>query len=389
MHAGGDARQCAAVAIPGEPSASGFSERDFYLQEFRGRTLAIACPVTLLRDPSMLASVVGTLARNGIRVLVLSSRRAALEAVVGDAVLPVSAPALETDVWRALRETSRVGLLAGGRRPFARQCRDVVLRLGVFKLVWIDPGGGFSDRRGNRLSFVHRDELRELLAGRRRLSRRRRALLREIDALVTGGVPAVNVCDLAGLEEELFTYAGSGTLFTRKRYVAVRELGLDDFDAAHDLIARGVAEGFLAPRPSREVDRILAHGFGAFVEGAHLAGIGALLTYRDGPGAGEIASLYTLTRFLGEGVGQHLVRFALRRARELRLRWVFACTTQPRVGAFFARQGFEPTTPDALPRSRWRGYDRRRRGRLLCFRREVRRARVRHVEAGNGGSEPA
>jgi amino-acid N-acetyltransferase len=360
------------VTTPGEGAGSGFSEREFYLQEFRGRTLAIACPVALLRrDADRLVEVVDSLAANGTRVLVLSSQRAPLEAVVGERVIPVSTGALETVVWRTLRGSSRVGLVAGGRRSFAAQCRDVAVRLGVVKLVWIDPDGGFTDRGGRRLSFVHQDELRELLAGSRRLSQRRRALLREVDAMISGGVAAVNVCHLAGLDQELFTYAGSGTLFTRKRYVLVRELGLDDFDAAYDLIARGVAEGYLAPRPMREVDRVLAHGFGAFIEGTHLAGIGSLLVAKEDPRLGEIASLYTVTRFLGEGVGQHLVAFAMRRARAQKLRRVFACTTQPRVGAFFERLGFEPMPQDEVPASRWRGYDRRRRGRLLCYRRDV------------------
>lgn len=369
-----DAPHCAPVSHPGD--GAGFSEREFYLQEFRGRTLAIAAPPKLLRDPAALGSVVAALARNGSRVLVVSSRRAALEAVVGERVIPASTRALETVIWRALRASARVGILAGGREPFARQLRELAVRLGVVKLVWIDPGGGFTDRAGRRLSFVHLDELQELLAASRRLSRRRRALLREVAAMVEGGVSAVNVCDLAGLEQELFTYAGSGTLFTRKRYVVVRELGLDDFDAAYDLISRGVAEGYLAPRPARAVDQVLAHGFGAFVEGRHLAGIGALLPYPDAPGSGEIASLYTLTRFLGEGVGQHLVAFALRRARAQRLRTVYGLTTQPRVGAFFERLGFTQVGLDAVPASRWRGYDRRRRGRLLCYQRDVRRPRA-------------
>lgn len=355
---------------PGE--RTGFSEREFYLQEFRGRTLGIACPSPLLRDPEPLGAVVATLARNGTRVLVISSRRAALESVVGDRVIPASNRSLETLLWRTLRQSSRAGLVIGGRQPFAAQLRALALRLGVVKLVWIDPDGGFTGRSGRRLSFVHVEELRELLAARRRLSRRRRALLREIDAMLSGGVPAVNVCDLSGLAEELFTYAGSGTLFTSKRYVVVRELGLDDFDAAYDLIGRGVAEGFLAPRPARAVDQVLAHGFGAFVEGTHLAGIGALLPFPDAPDAAEIASLYTLTRFLGEGVGQDVVNFALRRARAQKLRVVFGVTTQPRVGAFFERLRFEPTAAEDLPASRWRGYDRRRRSRLLCYRRDLR-----------------
>jgi len=356
-------------------STAGYSERDFYLQEFRGRTLGVACPAGRLRDPSLLASVVQTLARNETRVVVISSRRSALQSVVGGRILPAATPRLETAVWRAQRESAGLGLLLGGRRPFATQCRELALRLGFFKLVWIHPQGGLrSPRGGERLSFVHQDELRHLLALGRRVGRERLALLREVDRLLSGGLPAVNVCTLEGLAEELFTYSGSGTLFTRKRYIAVRDLGLDDFDAAYDLIDRGVRDGTLAPRPPAEIDRVLASGFGAFVEGSHLAGIGALLPYPEAR-AGEIASLYTLGRFLGEGVGQQLVRYALRQARGLRLRWVFACTTQPRVGAFFEHQGFEAVDADELPARKWRGYDRRRRRRVLCYRREIRRKR--------------
>jgi N-acetylglutamate synthase-like GNAT family acetyltransferase len=353
-----------------------FSERDFYLQEFRGRTLGVACPAACLRDPSALAPVLHTLARNETNVIVISSRRAPLAEVVGDRILPAATSRLETAIWRSLRVASRLGILLGGRRPFATQCRELALRLGFFKLVWIDPQGGMrAPSSGERLSFVHQDELRQLLAHPRRIGRQRRALLREIDRLLTGGIQAVNVCTLQGLAEELFTYSGSGTLFTRKRYIAVRELGLDDFDAAYDLIDLGVEEGYLAKRSAAEVDRILATGFGAFVEGSHLAGIGALLPYPEAR-AGEIASLYTLGRFLGEGVGQQLVRYALRQARDQRMRWLFACTTQPGVGAFFERQGFEAVGPEDLPARKWRRYDRRRRRALLCYRRDVRLRRA-------------
>jgi len=181
------------------------------------------------------------------------------------------------------------------------------------------------------------------------------------------GVPAVNVCSLEALDDELFTYAGSGTLFTRERYVEVRDLGIDDFDAAQDLVRRGAAEGYLAPRSQEDVDAILAGGFGAFVDTRHLAGIAALLT-GYGDDAAELASLYALTRFLGEGVGGHLVAFALERARELRRRYVFACTTSERVGAFFARNGFREVSPDELPAAKWADYDAERRARVRCFR---------------------
>ena len=78
----------------------------------------------------------------------------------------------------------------------------------------------------------------------------RTRLLEEIRRMVSGGLPAVNLCDLDGVAAELFTFEGAGTFFARERYLEVRRLALDEFDAAHDLLQRGVAEGYLAERLS-------------------------------------------------------------------------------------------------------------------------------------------
>ena len=220
-------------------------------------------------------------------------------------------------------------------------------------------------------SFVDLEALRELVRGRLAGAAPRRAgLLREIEVALDAGLAAVNLTSLEGLSDELFTYAGSGTLFTRERYVRVRPLGLDDYDAAEALISRGVAEGFLAPRSPEQIDGVLANGFGAFVEGRHLAGIGALLDHPEA-GAGEIAALYTLTRFLGEGVGGHLLRFVLEQADARGRAFVFACTTAERVAGFFERHGFERVGPERIPAEKWRAYDAERRQQLHCLRRDL------------------
>ncbi|MCC6639801.1 MAG: GNAT family N-acetyltransferase [Deltaproteobacteria bacterium] len=352
-----------------DAGAPGFSEKSFYLQEFRGRTLAIAAQAADLRRAEPLAAVVGELVVHGARVCVLSTERAALDALLAGRVLSAAMPRLEGAVWRALRRSGSAGLLVGGSLAFAPACRDVALRLGVGKLVWLDRDGGLAGPGGERLSFVHLEELQQYLASDGARARRL-ALLREVERMLTGGIPAVNVCTLEGLADELFTYAGSGTLFTRERYMHVRRLGIDDFDAAADLLRRGVDEGFLAPRSDEEIDQVLASGFGAFVEGAHLAGIGALLVDEVARMA-EVASLYTLTRFLGEGVGGHLLTYAVERAIALGLSAVFACTTEERVASFFLRQGFREAGQGEVPASKWKGYDGARRARVRCFRREL------------------
>ena len=147
----------------------------------------------------------------------------------------------------------------------------------------------------------------------------------------------------------------------------VRDLGLDDFDAAQDLVRRGAAEGYLAPRsaggrrrdPGRRLRRLRRDA----PPGRHLRAAPEPRRH-----AAELASLYALTRFLGEGVGGHLVAFALERARELGKRYVFACTTQERIAAFFVRYGFREVAHDEVPASKWADYDAERKARVRCFR---------------------
>lgn len=342
-----------------------FSEKAFYLGEFRGRTLAIAFRAQDL-DAGSLKPVLEELEANRTRVLLISDGEGALSAAPDTRRLDTSGPCPEGAVWRALSRAPRIALLS--EDPLAPTCREWVLRLGLSKLVWLDPGGGLRRGDDGRHSFVDLDALRALLAGDLAgEDPRRRALLREVEVALASGLPALNLCAPAGLADELFTYAGSGTLFTRERYVTVRRLGLDDYDAADDLIARGVAEGYLAPRPPEEVERVLAAGFGAFVEDRYLAGIAALLVH-EGDRVGEICSLYTLTRFVGEGVGAHLVAFALERARALGCAGVVACTTSERVVGFFERLGFRRVAAEELPAEKWQRYDPARRAAVRCLR---------------------
>ena len=352
-------------------SAPPFTEKAFYLGEFRGRTLAVACAGVEGSRRDALAGVLGELEANGTRVVLLTDSDE-LRAALGAPRVDADGEGLPGAVWRALRGAPRVSLTLPPGPGFAAACRERALDLGVSKWVVLDAPGAFVRADGSRISFADLAELEGWLAAPTGDVAKRIRLLREVEAALRAGLAAVNVCSADGLGDELFSYAGSGTLFTRERYVSVRPLGIDDFDAAADLVRRGVAEGYLAERSPAELDRIFACGFGAFVEGRHLAGIGALLPHPEA-GAGEIASLYTLTRFLGEGVGGHLVTALVGAARERDCAYVFACTTQERVAAFFERQGFARVGADAIPDEKWRDYDPVRRDRVLCLRVELQR----------------
>ena len=100
------------------------------------------------------------------------------------------------------------------------------------KSVLVDPRGGL-DAEGGRLSFVDENVLETvLLAGQaewRGLGDRRALLVSVRDALERG-VEQVNLCPPEGVTDELFSYAGSGTLFTEGDYTRVGRLALDEFE---------------------------------------------------------------------------------------------------------------------------------------------------------------
>jgi amino-acid N-acetyltransferase len=303
-------------------------------------------------------------------VILISDGAEALASLAGSEPLSASEPAtLPGRVWRRLGHHLRVGVVMDDSRCFGAACCQIVLALGIRKLVWVDAEGGLIRADGERDSFIDAAELADRIAEVTPVCRRGEILV-HAEAMLSAGVDAVNLCTLSGVADELFTYNGSGTLFTREGYVVVRRLGLDDFDAAAGLIERGIEEGYLAPRTPEQIERVLESAFGALIGGNHLAGLGTLLTYRDDQAA-EIASLYTLTRFVGEGVGSHLVRFAAERAHEQGCRFVFACTTSQRVTAFFERNGFRKVDRGEVPETKWRAYDPTRRSQVVCLRRDL------------------
>ena len=393
------------------PHAQPYGEKEFYLEEFRGRSvlIAVAPAAVAARAPlKSLAAAASALMRNDTPVVVWwprltpqSERR--LVAALGRApaaakrrgrrkgrrvrrtvapspvlrlapdelALPDGAPALRSAIWTRLRQGGLCVLSAGAARGYPRDAVELAVALRVPKVVLVDPDGGLT-AHGARLSFVDENVLATLLhQGQAEWSGlgARRALLVEVRAALDRGVEQVNLCPPDGVADELFSYAGSGTLFTEGDYTRVGPLALDEFEQAERLLERGHREGLLKLRSPTEAAEVLGSGFGASVSGRHLAGVAGLLTapYADAR-AGEIVGLYTINRFKGEGLGDRLVDRMLDEARTLGLAYVFACTVDERAQQFFERLGFVTVGHEAVPPSKWIGYDARRRARVAALR---------------------
>lgn len=336
--------------------AGGIAERAFFREEFRHRTVVIALRPGSPEVLEVAVPVIAELVVGESRVVVVVERgvldasRLAAELSLEPVVEPRSPDDLAR-LWTGLEDTG-LGIVTVDGDPAPVAAR-LACRLGVTKLVITDPSGG-SDR-----SFAAATDLEALAA------------VAPVVAEAAGealacGVDGVNVCRIADLDTELFTFDGAGTLFTAEAYVRTTPLRADDLPVVGQLVARGVAEGFLRPRSRAEVVRLAFGGLGARVGfSGHLAGLGTLETdrYTD-DGVAEVVCLYTVNRYSGEGVGRRLVEGLVDTARSVGVRAVFACTVSERAAALFERCGFVRVSPDRVPAAKWVDYDAGRRERL-------------------------
>jgi amino-acid N-acetyltransferase len=376
-----------------------FDEKEFYLDEFRGRTLVFAVHHDggserlrvlgealrdmLANDTRVIVILGGAAARGKAGLRALLRPLPPIPAVTEPPVLSLGeAPAAGTidssfllAVWEVLRTSPLLLVACEGSTPDA--LTDVAHQLGtrlrVHKLVVVDEAGGVRPPgTPGVMSFMDETMLEALLRPGEAESAGlggRRALLEAIHRGLRAGIASINLCPLDGVAHELFTYEGAGTLFTRQDYCRVAPLALDDFHEVEKLLERGQREGYLKMRSPAEIGRILIAGYGATIGEHHLAGVCALETEPyAAQRAGEIVGLYTMTRFKGEGVGAKLVEQMKKEGQRLGLAYLFASTTQERVGQFFERQGFRVVETTEVPAAKWLDYDPARKAAVRVYR---------------------
>ncbi len=367
-----------------------FDEKSFYLEEFYGKSLLFALiPPSgeRLGELDALVRTLRELRRNQSRCIVIASPGALgrvirrLGRLAPSAAPPVFNPgaglrsrpyppdSAVARIWQALTAVSIVVAVADTDKPadFTVFAQELASRLRVFKLILLDRQGGLTTSGGERMSFVEQGRIAS--AVRKQRSARRRVELRAVARALADGVGSVSLVGPREVYDELFSFVGTGTLFTERQYGFVRPVSIDDFEEVEALILRGQREGSLLERSREEIAQLLPSCFGYRIGDEHLAGICSLLTERyHRERAGELTALYTLTRFAGEGVAVELVKQILNEARERPLHYVFACTANERAANFFTRIGFRRVGPRDIPPAKWRGYDRARMSRLEIFR---------------------
>ena len=350
------------------------AERAFYVEEFRGDTIVVS-----LTDPGPT-----TVDAVSAAAAALAEGDAHLVAVVGGSAAPLvdafQAPpvwldgparmldaAWLADLWLAIADRGAVVVTVpeGDELGLAAELAGAMR---ARKLVVTDQGGGWGLPPRSFADLATHDAAFEDQLGERRQG----AVVAAVRAALDGGALNVNLCRPDELDRELFTFDGTGTLFTSGGYLELGPLRVDDLPAVERLFAQGTTDGLLRPRTRRDVARLAVTGLGARVVGRdHLAGFVGLEVDRyvdvDGPTVGEVVGLYTVSRFSGAGAGGLLVDGLAEQAAADGLDAIFAVTVSATAGAFFERKGFVLVGHDRLPAAKWDGYDASRKSQARCY----------------------
>lgn len=357
-------------AVTGVPAV----ERSFYETQFAGSSLVVA-----LADPDdevleQVRRVARSLGRAHAHLVIITDARrrpGAWAGALSDEPVVLTAPdgpidvVWAADLWLAVGANPMVVVVETEPGMATTVAGRVAASLRSLKLVLTDPEGGWGDPPR---SFADVQQPEQGFA--RELAERQGGhVVPAIEEALAGGVTSVNLCRAADLDAELFTFDGTGTLFTSGGYIRLDRLRAVDLPEVLDLVEQGTTDGLLRPRSRDEVARLAVSGLGARVLGSNqLAGIVSLETERyTAEAMGEVACLYAVSRFSGAGAGGLLIEGLLEQAATDGLKAVFAVTVSDAAAGFFTRKGFTEVGHDQLPAAKWDGYDGTRRSLARAF----------------------
>ena len=217
-----------------------------------------------------------------------------------------------------------------------------------------------TNRKGEVVSELTADEAAALAAAKKSdLTPQARRALEHLARAVESGVSRGHLVTrraAGSLLLELFTHAGVGTMVTADAVEKLRPAKIEDVRGMLALIEPLEAEGTLVKR-SRELLEAEIGNFLVIEHDARIVGCAALYPFPDDKSA-EFACLAIGPEYRDAGHAERLLKACEDRAKSLRLRKVFALTTQ--AEHWFVEQGFRAASVDALPEQRKALYNWRR-----------------------------
>jgi amino-acid N-acetyltransferase len=216
-----------------------------------------------------------------------------------------------------------------------------------------------TDRKGEVVSELTADEAAGLASKKGDLSPAAIRAIEHLARAVEGGVARGHLLTRraqGSLLLELFTHAGVGTMITADAVEKLRPAKVEDVRSMLAIIEPLEADGTLVKR-SRELLESEIGNFLVIEHDARIVGCAALYPFPDDKTA-EFACLAVAPEYRDAGHAERLLKACEERAKSLRLRKLFALTTQ--AEHWFVEQGFRAAEVDALPEERKALYNWRR-----------------------------
>lgn len=128
----------------------------------------------------------------------------------------------------------------------------------------------------------------------------------------------------------------------------IRKARLHDVEAMHQLVNKYAESGLMLSRPRNMFYEYL-RDFVVAESDNEILGTGALhILWSD---LAEVRALAVKEGITGQGIGQKMVEYCLREAKDLGIPKVFTLTYQP---GFFEKLGFAVVSKDNMPQKVWR-----------------------------------
>ena len=224
-----------------------------------------------------------------------------------------------------------------------------------------------ANRKGEVVSELTAEEAATLAGKKGDLTPTATRALEHLARAVEGGVARGHLVmrrSPGSLLLELFTHAGVGTMVTADAVEKLRAAKIEDVRGMLALIEPLEADGTLVKR-SRELLEAEIGNFLVLEHDARIVGCAALYPFPDDKSA-EFACLAVAQEYRDAGYGERLLKACEERAKGLRLRKLFALTTQ--AAHWFLEQGFRAGDLDALPARRKALYNWRRNSKVFLKR---------------------
>ncbi|MBC7802927.1 MAG: amino-acid N-acetyltransferase [Candidatus Parcubacteria bacterium] len=163
---------------------------------------------------------------------------------------------------------------------------------------------------------------------------------------------------------ELFTHSGVGTMITADPVERLRQAKIDDVGGILALIEPLEADGTLVKRTRERLEQEISN-FEVIEHDGTILACAALYPYPEEKSA-ELACLAVAPEYRDAGYGERLLLACEARAREMKIRRMFALTT--RAQHWFLTQGFKEAGVAVLPEKRQALYNWKRGSKIFLKR---------------------